>query len=159
MIAVGCRSRRTVKVSVDPSPWSPSSSTEHTRVDSGYGVCRQEQSQAGSEPTASAVRHTRSRAPGGFFVVELRRRYGVVTHQGGPSEPAGRPHDDTEMAEDGRVLATVRTLSSWWSWRRHAWPPHHSGLPDPATMTVTTQRNHDVPSGTAGRITHCRPAR
>lgn len=75
--------------------------------------------QVAGELIANALRHTRSREPGGAFVVEVRRwPAGValaVTDQGGPTEPCEGVAG--ELAESGYGLGCVRTLSSWMGWR------------------------------------------
>jgi serine/threonine-protein kinase RsbW len=79
--------------------------------------------QAAAELVANAVVHTRSGAPGGLYVVELRRWQGgtslAVADQGGPAEPRAGGGDG-EPAEHGYGLRTVSSLATWWGWRGSA---------------------------------------
>ncbi|HEX2316895.1 MAG TPA: ATP-binding protein [Thermomonospora sp.] len=81
---------------------------------------------AAAELVANALRHTRSGAPGGLFVLEVRRWRGgaalTVIDQGGPSDPVPGSLDrsadgDLEwLPESGRGLLTVSATASWWDW-------------------------------------------
>jgi len=77
---------------------------------------------AGSEMVSNALRHTRSGAPGGLFVLEVRRWRGgtalTVIDQGGPNEPCTRSLDRSEndLFEEGRGLLTIGLTASWWDW-------------------------------------------
>jgi anti-sigma regulatory factor (Ser/Thr protein kinase) len=77
--------------------------------------------QAAGELIANAITHTRSGAPGGIYVVEVRRRRrGValaVVDQGGPEEPRAHDGEYADPGEHGYGLMTVGALASWWDWR------------------------------------------
>jgi anti-sigma regulatory factor (Ser/Thr protein kinase) len=78
--------------------------------------------QVTAELAANALQHTRSAAPGGLFVVEVRRWRGgaaiSVTDQGGPAEP--QPADLDALAGHGLGLRLVAATASWWNWRGDA---------------------------------------
>jgi anti-sigma regulatory factor (Ser/Thr protein kinase) len=73
--------------------------------------------QAAGELIANALTHTRSAAPGGTYIVEVRSwRGGVaisVVDQGGANEPRTA---DGDLGEHGYGLVTVRALASSWGW-------------------------------------------
>ncbi len=75
---------------------------------------------AADELVSNAIRHSRSGAPGGLMVVEVRRWHGngasiAVTDQGGIGEPRCRSIIEAdELDEGGRGLATVAAVSSSW---------------------------------------------
>jgi hypothetical protein len=75
-----------------------------------------------AEFTANAICHTRSAAPGGLLVVEVRRWRGgaavSVTDQGGPGEP--RISDLDPYAEHGLGLRLVAATAAWWGCRGDA---------------------------------------
>jgi hypothetical protein len=77
--------------------------------------------QAAGELIANAITHTRSGAPGGIYVVEVRRRRGAVAlavvDQGGPDEPRASDGAPADPGEHGYGLMTVGALASWWGWR------------------------------------------
>lgn len=77
--------------------------------------------QVAGELIANALTHTRSGAPGGRFVVEVRRWPDsvalTVLDLGGPNDP--RPGDGA-VAENGYGLLTVRALAAWWGWHGDA---------------------------------------
>jgi anti-sigma regulatory factor (Ser/Thr protein kinase) len=82
--------------------------------------CTDDAVQAVAEMAANAIQHTRSAAPGGLFVVEVRRWRGdcvavSITDQGGPSEP--RPAEPDYLAGHGRGLHLIGATASSWSWR------------------------------------------
>lgn len=75
------------------------------------------------ELAANAIQHTRSAAPGGSFVVEVRRwRDGsvavAVTDPGGPDEP--RRVEPDFLAGHGRGLHLVAATATRWWWRGDA---------------------------------------
>ncbi|HEU5157510.1 MAG TPA: ATP-binding protein [Streptosporangiaceae bacterium] len=74
--------------------------------------------QAVAELAANAMQHTRSAAPGGLFVVEVRRCPGhvavSVTDQGGPNEP--RVVEPNLLAGRGRGLHLVAATATRWRW-------------------------------------------
>lgn len=90
---------------------------------------------AAAEMVANALQHTRSAAPGGLFLVEVRRwRGGValtVIDQGGPNDPSPRSLRESEgwddgvdglaggvwdLPESGRGLLTISATATWWDW-------------------------------------------
>ena len=75
--------------------------------------------QAVAELAANAVQHTRSAAPGGLVVVDVRRWRGgaavSITDQGGPDEPCIADLD--AYAEHGLGLRLVAATAAWWCWR------------------------------------------
>ncbi len=78
--------------------------------------------QAAAELAANAIQHTHSAAPGGSFVVEVRRCPGhvavSVTDQGGPNEP--RPGEADLLAGHGLGLHLVAATATQWRWRGDA---------------------------------------
>jgi serine/threonine-protein kinase RsbW len=78
--------------------------------------------QAVAELAANAVQHTRSAAPGGLLVVEVRRWRGgaavSVTDQGGSTEP--RPADLDALAGHGLGLRLIAATATWWGCRGDA---------------------------------------
>lgn len=88
------------------------------------------------ELAVNAVRHTGSGRPGGVFTVAVHRDAAVVTvsvtDQGAPTEPRVQPladaADPIALAECGRGLLTVTSLTTAWSW---------SGTPRSRTVHAT----------------------
>jgi serine/threonine-protein kinase RsbW len=78
--------------------------------------------QAVAELAANAIQHTRSAAPGGLVVVEVRRWRGgaavSITDQGGPDEPCIADLD--AYAGHGLGLRLVAATAAWWGWRGDA---------------------------------------
>jgi serine/threonine-protein kinase RsbW len=77
-----------------------------------------------NELVVNAVRHTRSGADGGHFVVEVHQDEDGVTvavaDEGGPKEPVvrggGAPPELLWQLESGRGMLTVEALADHWSW-------------------------------------------
>jgi serine/threonine-protein kinase RsbW len=78
--------------------------------------------QAAAELVANAIQHTRSAAPGGLLVVEVRRCPGhvavSVTDQGGPNEP--RLTEAGLLAGHGLGLHLIAATATRWIWRGDA---------------------------------------
>jgi anti-sigma regulatory factor (Ser/Thr protein kinase) len=78
--------------------------------------------QAAGELAANAIQHTRSAAPGGLLVVEVRSCPGhvavSVTDQGGPNEP--RLTEADLLAGHGLGLHLVAATAAQWRWRGDA---------------------------------------
>jgi hypothetical protein len=78
--------------------------------------------QAVAELCANAIQHTLSAAPGGLFVVDVRRWRGgaavSITDQGGPTEP--HVPDLDPHAGYGLGLHLIAATATWWGWRGDA---------------------------------------